>query len=344
MFKSIAKAINQNKKNKLVRLITVLSVFYIFTPYISHAAPQCTGDSTITPSPKDIIFYGIYAPMEKRYTAATIKFLVRCDYLPYQNPANKIIFKLEPISNLALISNDIYYSGLSGVGLSITLPPSHKVCTYNSTKLEVSCSLSQGATGYYKLPIKINLLALDFKSSGIRKLTTPDFRMVYYMEYPGPVTAQRLNSGRTGSIEKDVEFIPAICTLNTQDINFNLGVQQKKDFIGVGPKGSGKTQKISLTCNRKTKYSLQVNGDAEPGYQGVIKLTPGSGAATGLGVQLLANNNAIQINRANEIGETVNHGTNLPEEIDITARYYQTENTVTPGTANASATFTMTYQ
>ncbi|ATX62946.1 hypothetical protein LC20_08465 [Yersinia hibernica] len=40
----------------------------------------------------------------------------------------------------------------------------------------------------------------------------------------------------------------------------------------------------------------------------------------------------------------VAYNINTLETIDITARYYQTENSITPGKANASATFTMTYQ
>ncbi|WP_261369296.1 fimbrial protein [Yersinia mollaretii] len=136
------------------------------------------------------------------------------------------------------------------------------------------------------------------------------------------------------------------CTLDTPNLNFNLGKQQQKDFTGIGPIGSGPTQQIALTCDPNIKYSLQVDGDAEQGHPGVIKLTPESGAATGVGVQLLTgvNKDPVEFGKAKEMGTTAASGTDIKENIDITARYYQTAPTVTPGSANASATYTMTYQ
>ncbi|MDN0109233.1 fimbrial protein [Yersinia mollaretii] len=136
------------------------------------------------------------------------------------------------------------------------------------------------------------------------------------------------------------------CTLDTPNLNFNLGKQQQKDFTGIGPIGSGPTQQIALTCDPNTKYSLKVDGDAEPNHPGVLKLTPESGAATGVGVQLLTgvNKDPVEFGKAKEMGHTAASGTDIKENIDITARYYQTAPTITPGSANASATYTMTYQ
>ena len=94
MLKLITRVIGQNKKNKLVKLITVLSVFYIFTPYISHATPlQCSGSSTINPAANDIIFYGTNAP-GKRYLGAIITYSVLCSFIENKNTEDKIIFKL----------------------------------------------------------------------------------------------------------------------------------------------------------------------------------------------------------------------------------------------------------
>lgn len=353
MFKKIARAINQNKKNKLVKLITVLSVFYIFTPYISHAIPlQCTGGSTITPGQNNFIFDGT-AASTRNERIATIKFDLTCSFIDNQSAEDKIIFKFDATQNMVLIRNNIYESGLSGIGLTFRISGyetsatnNASLCSFDPIKLEGSCKLPPRSNYIrsYQFTQTIALAVLDFKHNGIRKLTTPDFKLNYYLESDGPAKIKSVDVRTTGTVVVDIETKPTSCTLSTSDINFNLGTLQEKDFVGIGPKGNGQTQKISLTCNRKTKYSLQVDGDAEPVHKGVIKLTSGPGAATGVGVQLLANNNKIEINQANEIGQNVNHGTTLPDEIDITAQYYQTETTVTPGTANASATFTMTYQ
>lgn len=142
----------------------------------------------------------------------------------------------------------------------------------------------------------------------------------------------------------DINFKTYGCILNTTNINFNLGKQQQEKFTGIGPIGSGETKPIALTCDPDTKYSLQVDGITESNYSDVIELTQNSGAATGVGVQLLANNKPVQLNHAQYIATTTNGNTDSPQSIDITARYYQTADKVTPGSTNASATFTLTYQ
>ncbi|HDL8466100.1 TPA: spore coat protein U domain-containing protein [Yersinia enterocolitica] len=157
----------------------------------------------------------------------------------------------------------------------------------------------------------------------------------------GPFSA---NSIGGVSLDMKITSIPASCSLNTNNINFYLGEQKQEYFTSVGATTRGNTQHITLTCDTNIKYSLQVDGIAESNQPGVLKLTQEPGAASGVGVQLLANNKEIEIGKTKEMGTSATSGTNLPEKIDITARYYQTADKVTPGSANASATFTLTYQ
>ena len=133
------------------------------------------------------------------------------------------------------------------------------------------------------------------------------------------------------------------CTLDSTTLNLNLGKNQQSDFKRIGTTGTPITKQIALTCRPDTHYFLQVDGNGEPSHQGVIRLTPEPGAATGVGVQLLAKGQPVQLNSAIQMGTSAASGNNIKETIDITAQYYQTENTVTPGPANASATFAMTY-
>ncbi|HDL7824299.1 TPA: fimbrial protein [Yersinia enterocolitica] len=158
-------------------------------------------------------------------------------------------------------------------------------------------------------------------------------------------TPKKLNTSYSLHYNVKGQVITYGCDLNINNINFDLGEQQLRNSTNTGPIGNGRTQKIALTCDPNTKYSLQVDGIAESGHQGVLKLSPGSNA-TGVGVQLLVgkNQDPVEFGQPKQMGTTASSGADLQETIDITARYYQTENTVTPGTANASATFTMTYQ
>ena len=88
-----------------------------------------------------------------------------------------------------------------------------------------------------------------------------------------------------------------------------------------------------------------MNGD-DAGKPGVIKLAQEPGVATGIGVQLLAGKNKepVVLGNAKEMGTSASGSKDSEQTIDIIARYYQTDTQITPGSANASATFTMTYQ
>ena len=70
----------------------------------------------------------------------------------------------------------------------------------------------------------------------------------------------------------------------------------------------------------------------------------GAPAATGVGVQVATSNGTpvpLATNRASGLTLRTTEGS---YSIPLRARYLQTANTVTPGPANASATFTIIYQ
>ncbi|MBX9494676.1 spore coat protein U domain-containing protein [Yersinia enterocolitica] len=192
--------------------------------------------------------------------------------------------------------------------------------------------------------MKIGEILIKENNISINNKTHEDIG--YLIEYYSPgETPKKLNIYHSLYSEVKNEIITYGCDLNINNINFDLGEQQLRNSTNTGPVGNGRTQKIALTCDPTTKYSLQVDGDAEPSHQGVLKLSLGS-SATGVGVQLLVgkNQDPVEFGKNKQMGIAASNGTNIQEEIDITARYYQTENKATPGTANATATFTMTYE
>lgn len=82
----------------------------------------------------------------------------------------------------------------------------------------------------------------------------------------------------------------------------------------------------------------------------MLTLSPGSGA-TGVGVEILSGTTVLGYGAdSNVLGNpgqwkagTVSPGASV-FSIPLTARYVQTDDVVTVGTANARATFTMSYQ
>jgi major type 1 subunit fimbrin (pilin) len=76
----------------------------------------------------------------------------------------------------------------------------------------------------------------------------------------------------------------------------------------------------------------------------VLALTPTS-TATGIGLQLKdGNGNPLQYNTTQYTLSAYNTATGGSYTIPLTAAYYQTAATVTPGSANATLTFTLIYQ
>ena len=139
-------------------------------------------------------------------------------------------------------------------------------------------------------------------------------------------------------------FQPTVpsCTVNSETLTVQMGDVQKTVFTGKGSTSPEKGFNLALHCNANTKVYTTVSGTADPSkVQGVIALATGTGAATGAGVQIIYNNQPVSLG-------TLMHLQDVISESDISvpfqARYYQTGASITGGQANATATFTMTYQ
>ncbi|MFB4342825.1 fimbrial protein [Pantoea sp. CS_6] len=134
------------------------------------------------------------------------------------------------------------------------------------------------------------------------------------------------------------------CTVTDTTIQVPMGAVQKRAFGGLGTwPGDANTRSFSipLDCNVGTRVSVQIDGIVQNAAQGVLKLNGGEGSATGVGIQLLHSNVPLPIAIPLNLGPVPTEGAyNIPFQ----ARYYQTGLNIEPGSANASATFTMTYQ
>ncbi|CAK9883747.1 MAG: Type-1 fimbrial protein, A chain [Candidatus Erwinia impunctatus] len=134
------------------------------------------------------------------------------------------------------------------------------------------------------------------------------------------------------------------CSVNNTVISVPMGDVDKHDFSGVGSSPrSDKTRSfnIPLTCDPGARVNIKIEGDAQNATQGVLNLTSGANKASGVGIQLLYNDAPLTMGTSFFLGTNASQG---EYTIPLKARYYQTGATMTPGTANGSATFTMIYQ
>lgn len=134
------------------------------------------------------------------------------------------------------------------------------------------------------------------------------------------------------------------CTVDKTIISVPMGDVPSNAFQGQGTSpGDSYTQnfELPLTCYAGTSVAMQIDGNVKDATRGVLNLSStGEGSAKGVGIQVLYNNAPLQLAAPIATGTASATGSYT---IPLKARYYQTENTLTGGTANGTATFTLTY-
>ncbi|MEH8822888.1 fimbrial protein, partial [Klebsiella pneumoniae] len=137
------------------------------------------------------------------------------------------------------------------------------------------------------------------------------------------------------------------CAVTTSNIVFELGDVLVTEFgstVGLTPANAQKTQNLILDCDAGANINVMLSGAQNPDVSDntVLALTGqgSAGVAQGVGVQLVYNNTPLILGN-NLVLKRTNGG---QEMFPLTARYYQTNTTVTTGIANASATLSLTYQ
>lgn len=136
------------------------------------------------------------------------------------------------------------------------------------------------------------------------------------------------------------------CSVTNSNIMVTMGTAKNTDFSGVGSSSGDADFTINLDCDASTNVNLTIqpgSAGAANAAQGILKLDNEGAAdtASGVGVQILHNNAPFALGSMIRIATTASDGAYA---IPMKARYYQTLSALSPGKADANATFTMTYQ
>lgn len=132
------------------------------------------------------------------------------------------------------------------------------------------------------------------------------------------------------------------CLVNTPVVNVPLGEYITSEFTAVNHTTPPVPVPVTLDCFAGARINAVVSAEVDTSttQQGAIKLT--SGGASGVAVQVLDRNNApVKLNQKFVVDTVTADG---QYNFNWTARYLQTQSSVTTGDANASATLTMTYE
>lgn len=154
-----------------------------------------------------------------------------------------------------------------------------------------------------------------------------------------------ISDPNTISYSGNVNLQNVTCSVLPKTLTVNIGDFPVSDFISVGTLSMpDKKFNITVNCNANVQPEFKVtssNGYV-PGYEGVIKLTPENGVATGVGVRMVIDN-ALATFDTYTPTESMAYA-NQTLDIPVILNYLQVADEVTPGPANAVATITLAYK
>ncbi|MCR6476279.1 type 1 fimbrial protein [Variovorax sp. ZS18.2.2] len=147
-----------------------------------------------------------------------------------------------------------------------------------------------------------------------------------------------------------ITIVTPTCTVDTgsKTVNVPLGKQPRSSFKGINSTSPATPFNIRLNCNAgvgsplNQVYLRMDSNSAVAGVPGLLKLTPGVGNATGVGIQVRDWNDVlVEFGGSGSFAGVSKDGV---FDLRYTARYIQTGPSVTTGSANSTATFTINYK
>lgn len=245
--------------------------------------------------------------------------------LQCEGAINTNFYKMNYLGGVATSITHAYATNIPGVAIAVDLAWAY---------LDNPSSTDNTGTGTVNLPpIKYTLYKTGDIQSG--QFSTGQIG-TWSVSGITPVTINMIGGGIT----------QVACSITTPNLTFPIGDVAKADF-GTTPgftPAKTSTQNLGLDCDRSANINVTLNGQQNPDVSNtsVMALNNQGDANTaqGVGVQLLYNGQPLVINTRLAL-KTSSGG---KESFPLTARYYQTRNSVTVGEANTSATLTLTYQ
>jgi len=242
------------------------------------------------------------------------------------------VWSLNQFTQLSSYGNNVYATNISGVGLRLTNIAHGAVIPYTESDFVANEFVIINSTG-----VEAELVKTSAGGVGAGNLTTGKLANA-----SASVGAEYANVTLTGTNT----IQPVACSVTNTSITVPMGTVLQAKFTGTGSTTDAQTFSIPLNCDSGTKVHITLSAGSSGSFSttsGILNLDSSSGSttATGVGLQLLYNSSPVTLGSLLNIATTSSSGS---YSIPLTAQYYQTASTITAGTANASATFTMTYQ
>lgn len=131
------------------------------------------------------------------------------------------------------------------------------------------------------------------------------------------------------------------CNITTPTVNVQMPSFYRSSFTAVGNTTPATDFKIGANCDSGVIPTITFSSQGSGAATDTFAINSGSGAASGLGIQLLYSGAPVNQNEAVTMNTTTATGVT---EFPFSARYIQTASDVTSGNADATITFTLQYK
>ncbi|MBV8043471.1 fimbrial protein [Pluralibacter sp.] len=235
----------------------------------------------------------------------------------------------------------VYKTGIAGIGITLINQQGQRVrgggtqCDTRSTPLGY---VSSDGNNTFNFNVALALVKTSTNvTSGTLQQSETRFGIGVYGH-------EGIGTPNTVSYAGTVNVLQVTCAVSPQSLNITLGDFPVSDFTHIGATTSEKGFDVNITCDDTVQPEVMLSSanGYESSYPGVIKLTPENGAATGVGIEMMFDGMVATFDQYKTTASLAYINQTL--QIPFTARYYQTTDTVTPGTANGVATLTIGYK
>ncbi|NML29907.1 fimbrial protein [Paraburkholderia antibiotica] len=319
-------------------------------PGLAHA--QCTQGSGGAPSLMISVPSPITIPRDAPVGTvigqgtATVTFNTASPFGVYCSAAATLVYtNLQGASSSG--TSNVMPIGSTGIGYSLQASGSYYsagTISLPATFFQPSaCSQTAGGKCYAYLGPTITMRLIKL-SPLVSSQTIPSGQ--YFTATVGGLSAG------TVSLANAVNITNQTCTVTTPSISVSLGSVPINQFGAVGSGSTTIPFQIGLNCSGvATSYYITFTDSNNPGNNtNSLSLTSDS-SATGVGIQILNGGNPVSYGPDSSVAGNLNQiflgtstGTGSVVTLPFGGRYVKTNGTMTPGSANGVATFTMSYQ
>lgn len=235
----------------------------------------------------------------------------------------------------------VYETGVTGIGITLINQQGQRVrgggtqCDTRSTPLGYVSS--DGANTFnFNVTLALVKTATSITTGELQQSETRFGLGVYGHE--------GISSPNTLSYAGTISLQQVTCTVSPQSLAITLGDFPVSAFTHIGATTAEKAFTLNITCDDTVQPEVMISSanGYESSYPGVVKLTPENGVATGVGIEMSFDGMLATFDQYENTASLAYVNQTL--QVPFTARYYQTANTVTPGTANGVATITLGYK